>query len=81
MVLFLLLTKENSNGISKFSGTVNIYDSFVTKRPLLLNVRVEKQNCEQNNKTIILFRFSPKEFDNVIWNTLEKIKIQKSICH
>jgi CubicO group peptidase (beta-lactamase class C family) len=71
---------EDSNDISKFSGTVKIYDSFVTKKPLLLNVRVEKQNCKQNNKTIILFRFSPKGFKNDIWNILKKVKLRNEFC-
>ncbi len=71
---------EDSNGILKFSGTVNIYDSFVTKKPLLLNVSVEKQDCKQTKKSLVLFRFSPKDFDNTIWHTLKKIKLRGNSC-
>ena len=72
---------ENSNGVSKFIGTVNIYDSFITRKPLLLNISVEKQDCKQQNKSIILFRFSPKGFDNEIWNTLNDIKLHTDSCN
>ena len=70
----------NSNGILNFYGTVAIYDSFVTKKPLLLNVSVETQNCEQSKKSLVLFRFSPKDFDNDIWNTLKKVKLHADVC-
>ncbi len=71
---------EDSNNISRFSGIVNIFDAFVTKKPLLLNVRVEKKDCKQTKKSFVLFRFSPKEFNHTIWNTLEKVTLQANFC-
>lgn len=71
---------ENSNDIPRFIGTVLIYDSFITRKPLLLNVNIEKQDCKQQQKSIILFRFSPKEFDNEIWNSLNEMKIRTDSC-
>jgi hypothetical protein len=69
---------KDSNGISNFSGTVNIYDSFVTKKPLLLNVKIEKQDWYKSQKSLIIFKFSPKSNDNAIWSTLEKIKLNNN---
>jgi len=71
---------EDSNGVSKFSGTVQIYDSFVTKKPLLLNVRIEKQDCKQTNKSQLIFKFSPKDFNHTIWKTLETIALRDDAC-
>jgi len=70
----------DSNGILKFSGTVLLYDSFVTKKPLLLNVKIEKQDCKQTKKSNVVFWFSPKDFDNDIWNTLDKVTLQADFC-
>ncbi len=70
----------DSSGILNFSGTINIYDSFVTNKPLLLNVNVEKQDCKRIKKSLVLFRFSPKGFDNTIWLILKKIKLRENSC-
>jgi len=72
--------KENANNISKFTGTIKIYDAFVTKKIIPLNVLVEKYYCDQKKKSIIFFRLSPKDFGNEIWLKLEKIKLRDDPC-
>jgi tetratricopeptide (TPR) repeat protein len=71
---------KDSNGLHKFSGTVNIYDSFITKKPLLLIVKIEKQECKQSQKAFIVFKFSPKQFNNDIWDILEEIELNGGHC-
>ncbi|MEE9438783.1 MAG: serine hydrolase, partial [Saprospiraceae bacterium] len=71
---------KDSNGNTKFFGTVNIYDSFVTKKPLLLHVSVEKQDCLISKRSYIIFRFSPKNRSNNIWNTLKRIVLNDDLC-
>ena len=71
---------EASNGVSNFSGTVLIYDSFVTKKPLLLNVHIEKKDCKSNKKSLVLFRFSPKNYKHNIWEMLRKITFRADSC-
>ena len=71
---------KNSNDVLKFTGTIKTYDSFATKKPLLLNVQIEKQDCKQTKRSFILFKFSPKNFNHAIWKTLEKIELRDNVC-
>lgn len=63
-----------------FSGTIDIFDSFVTNEPMRLFVKAEKHYCKQSNKSVLFFRFSPKGQDHEIWDTLEKIKLGSDHC-
>ncbi|WP_347924252.1 hypothetical protein [Pontimicrobium sp. SW4] len=65
---------------SQFVGKVKTHDTRYTKKPMTLNVTVETSFCEQENKTIIHFRFSPKPFDNPVWDTLAEVKLKKDFC-
>ncbi|WP_367390858.1 serine hydrolase [Lewinella sp. LCG006] len=58
-----------------FTGVVKTMDAFFTKTPMDLNVLIEKTYCEEKNKSIILFRFSPKGFEADVWNTLKEVKL------
>ncbi|MEE9348675.1 MAG: serine hydrolase domain-containing protein [Flavobacteriaceae bacterium] len=71
-----IVTLNKVKGHSKFLGNLKIYDSFITKKPLKLNVSIEQLQNNYNHKTTILFRFSPKEFSDDIWQTLNKITLQ-----
>ena len=73
--------KENSNNeTSNYEGTLNIYDAFITKDSMTLNVKVEKEYCDQKKKSVITFKFSPKSFGSDIWQTLDKIKLRDNVC-
>jgi CubicO group peptidase (beta-lactamase class C family) len=72
--------EEAANAISKFTGTIDIFDAFVTQEKMTLNVLVEKHYCAQKQKSIILFKFSPKAFGHEIWGTLEKMKLRDNMC-
>jgi hypothetical protein len=65
---------------SQFVGKVKTHDTRYTKKPMTLNVTVETSFCEQENKTIIHFRFSPKPFDNTVWDTLDEVKLKSDVC-
>lgn len=69
---FILSEKENK---SFFEGNVLIYDSFTTKKPLRLNVLVEC-NFNENDNSLLLFKFSPKEFTHNTWEMLKKIQLR-----
>lgn len=71
-----LMVSEND----EFSFKTSIYDTFTTKKPLVLNVHVEQLYCKENRKAIILFRISPKGFTHKIWEALNKITINNNIC-
>ena len=63
-----------------FTGKATIYDTFTTKKPLVLNVNIEQTLCDKNGKSIILFRISPKNFDHKVWNTLKAITVLDRSC-
>ncbi len=71
--------KEKS--ITFFEGKVKIFDRFATNKMITLNVLIESNYCKKAEKTILLFKFSPKEFNHNVWNTiLKKIKLFNNLC-
>jgi hypothetical protein len=62
-----------------FKGCVKIFDRFATYKMTTLNVLIESYYCKK--KTVILFKFSPKEFKHKIREMLEKIKLHKNVFH
>ncbi|MGB1040093.1 MAG: hypothetical protein ACPGVD_04410, partial [Flavobacteriales bacterium] len=62
-----------------YSGKMMIYDGFTTKDSLVLNVNIEHFLSEKENKSILVFRFSPKNFNHNIWKELYKISINVGI--
>ncbi len=72
----VFLKKENS----LYVGKIKTHDTRYTKNPMTLNVLVESRYCEQTNKTIIVFRYSPKPFEDNVWNTLKEVKLLDNVC-
>lgn len=72
----LFLKKDEST----FIGKIRAYDRFTTKKLFFLNVVVEKKYCEQKKKAVILFKFSPKDFDHEIWDELKEVKVKRGVC-
>lgn len=56
-----------------YQGVITIYDAFFTTNALDLQVTVEESYCTTRNKHLVLFKFTPQDFDNDIWDTLNKI--------
>jgi CubicO group peptidase (beta-lactamase class C family) len=71
---------QSGSDIAKYRGTIKIYDSFVTNKPMTLKVQVESHYCPQKQESIILFRFSPKAFGHEIWSVLEMINLRENMC-
>ena len=65
---------------SQFIGKVKTHDTRYTKKLMTLNVLVDTYYCKRENKTIIHFRFSPKPFDNTVWETLAEVKLKNDFC-
>ena len=68
------------NNSGNFIGKATIYDTFITRKPLVLNFDIEQVLCENNSKSIIVFRISPKSFNHEVWKVLKKIKVLKNNC-
>lgn len=65
---------------SQFVGKVKTHDTRYTKKLMTLNVLVDIYYCKRENKTIIHFRFSPKPFDDTVWDTLAEVKLKTDFC-
>jgi hypothetical protein len=63
-----------------FEGKVHTYDRFATNKRFTLNVKIESHYCKKEQKTVLLFTFSPKEFTHEVWETLDKIELEKGVC-
>ena len=63
-----------------FKGYVKTYDRFATNNLITLNVLIESSYCKKEKRTVILFKFSPKEFKHKVWKTLNEIKLYSNVC-
>ena len=68
------------DGENSFKGKIRLYNAFHTKDMMTLNVSVNSYKCLEKDKTLLLFRFSPSDFDTDIWETLEAIKFKANAC-
>ncbi|MGH1386396.1 serine hydrolase [Kordia sp.] len=69
---------KNDDG--NFVGKATIYDTFITRKPLVLYFHVEQKLCPKKNKSILVFRISPKKEHHTVWNDLKAIKIVEHSC-
>jgi tetratricopeptide (TPR) repeat protein len=63
-----------------FTGDLNIFDGFATQEPLHLNARIYSNYCQEKDQLILLFRFSPQEFNHPVWDTLRTVEVRSSVC-
>lgn len=71
---------KSKKSVSYFKGYVKIFDRFATNKTITLNVLVKSHYCKKQKKTIILFKFSPKEFSHNTWKILRKITLANDYC-
>lgn len=64
---------------TSYRGKLRLYNAFHTKRMMTLNALVSVSYCEGQDKTLVLFRFSPSDFDAEIWKTLLNITPRQNI--
>lgn len=70
--------KEKST--TYFKGSIKTFDRFATNKSIILNILIESYYCKQQQKTILLFKFSPKGFKHETWKMLEKVKLHSNLC-
>jgi len=76
----VFVKNHDINGDPAYVGKIRTIDSFFTKKPMTLNVLVYNHHCDSSKKHITLFRFSPKGFENDVWNKLKDVKLSNNIC-
>lgn len=75
-----LSKKGGANHITNYNGAVQTIDAFFTKAPMTLNVKVEEIYCEEQEKSVLVFRFSPQAFDAPVWQKLEEVEVPKVLA-
>ena len=75
------IEKEQKNEITFFTGTVETYDAFTTKKMINLNVTIESYYCKKTKRYIPLFRFSPRDFKHKAWEMLNEAKLRTNTCN
>ena len=76
----LVVEKGSFSDVSFYLGKIKTFDRFTTNKPMTLHVSIEQSHCEETEKAIIFFRFSPKEFDHRIWKKLNTLKLSTTVC-
>ncbi|GAB5552557.1 MAG: hypothetical protein Sapg2KO_21480 [Saprospiraceae bacterium] len=75
-----LSKKDEADRTTKYIGAVQTIDAFFTKEPMTLNLKVVKIYCEEQQKSVLVFRFSPQAFDSKVWQKLEEVKVPKVVA-
>jgi len=76
----LFIKKGPASDTPRFVGKIRVFDAFFTKKPMILNVLVDRYFCKQEKNHILLFRFSPREFESEIWKKLKEVKLRANSC-
>ncbi len=75
------IEKEQTKEITTFTGTVETYDAFTTKKMITLNVTIESYYCKKTNIYTPLFKLSPRDFKHKTWEMLKQAKLRANICN
>jgi hypothetical protein len=76
----VFMEQEDKGDSATFKGKIKTIDAFFTKKPMTLHVLVERHYCPVRQKTLIMFRFSPKGFEHEIWQKLNAVALRKPVC-
>lgn len=64
------------NTEATFKGKIRLYNAFHTKNMMVLNTLVTVFYTQNQEKTFLLFKFSPNDFDTDIWKILNSITLK-----
>lgn len=76
-----ILKVDKKASTTFFKGSVKTFDRFATNKKITLNVLIESTYCKESQKTVLLFKFSPKEFTHKTWEILKRIELTNNICN
>lgn len=76
----LFIKLEETENTSYFTGKIRLYEGRYTKEMMLLNVLVTQYYCNVDQKTLVIFRFSPQPFDAKFWDTMNVVPLVDEFC-
>lgn len=75
------LTQDtDSTDLPFFKGTMQVYDSFVTRQVQTFYLTVETLYCETTTHYKLYFKVSTKNYDEPIWDKFETITLNTTYC-
>lgn len=76
----LFIEKGQKKGITTFTGIIETYDAFTTKKMINLNVIVDCYYSKKTKTYIPLVRISPKDFNHKSWEMLNQVTLHANCC-
>lgn len=76
----VFVKSDEARRTSHYIGKIRLYEGRYTKKMMVLHVLATQHFCETEKKTVVVFKFSPKEFGNTIWNTLNAVPLLGYVC-
>lgn len=76
----LFISKSTAEAEVSYKGKIRLYDAFFSTEMITLKVNGEYHYCTDHDNHVYLFRLSPKDLDNEVWNHLNKAALQENIC-
>jgi len=74
------LMQETASNKSTYMGKINTFDTRFTQKPMRLHVQAESHFCEKEKQSIILFKFSPRPFEDAVWQKLDGVQVKAGFC-
>ena len=78
LILNALEMRDSNAPIIK--GQLTFFDGLHTGKVMTVNILGDQTLCEATGRSVILFRISPKGYDEPIWDTLNAITINDDGC-
>tara|TARA_A100000171_G_scaffold53013_1_gene75387 strand:+ start:3660 stop:4244 length:585 start_codon:yes stop_codon:yes gene_type:complete len=73
-------TLLTTSATTKFIGTVHLFEGRYTQKMMYLHTYITQDYCEETNEATLVFKFSPKGFNDRIWEQFQEISLKNGIC-
>ncbi|MEE9364404.1 MAG: hypothetical protein V3U92_17520 [Cellulophaga sp.] len=73
--------KPTKNSHDSFIGEMKFFDGLHSGKLVDVNIQLKQIFCKKKQKTLIIFRLSPKKFHHRVWGKLNEIKLNEEFCN
>jgi len=74
------LNKKQDDRSRYYKGSIYLFEGRYTQKMMTLYTTAEQHYCEKEQKTTIMFRFSPQLFEEAIWKELNAVSLAANSC-
>ena len=78
--LVLNAIKMRDSDVAIIKGQLTFFDGFHTGKVITVNILGNQVLCEATGRSVILFKLSPKDYNEPIWDVLNEITINDAGC-